>query len=252
MIADLFNVPQLTPGRVRYALNQMPVAIADAPGMADRVAEAQAAASALIEIRKAYDRSKGQSRARGKAQAIDNQIDRIIGAISNVAQANQAALPADDPAHQASAQLMAKVLPLGAKAVTALPFEDELSAVKEILSDLDAAGDLAARAGVAHLVAALTALVPPFEAELAKQAAVVDYKQVEAQHAVMQRAVMVLLAQIIANHPAPDQAAALGTMLAPLTDQFERVRELRRRRRTVTDVDPESGAELDPAVNTEA
>lgn len=244
MVIDLFNVPQLTPGRVRYALSQMPPAAADAPGMADRLAEVQQAAAAAVEIRKAYDRSKGQSRARGVAKALDNEIDRLVGAIATVAQANQAAMPASDPTHQASKALMQTVLPLGARAVTSLPFEDELSAVKEMLADLDAAGDLAARAGVAHLVEALTAKVGPFEAELAKQAAIVDYKQVEAQYMAMQRAVVVLLAQIVANHAEPAQAAGLAATLAPLNEQFERVRDLRRRRRAVVDVDPESGVEI--------
>lgn len=249
MITTLINLAQLTPGRVRYAISQLPPDVTAAPGVADRVADLQAAATAVVEIEKAYARSRGASRARGQAVALDNQIDRLVSAIANIAQANVAALPADDATHVASKTLLARVFPLGAAAIVTLPFEEELDAVNELLADLDTAGDLAAQAGVAHLVAPLRALAPQFATELAKRVEIVEFDAVQARRARMQRALGVVVAQLIATWPQPADEAALTAALAPLTFQMDRVRELRRRRRAVRDVNPETGEELaDPTV----
>lgn len=251
MLASLVNLAQVPPGRVRYALTQLPPAATAHPDVAARVADLEAAAADRVEVAKAYARSRGKPRARGRAVAIDNQIDRLIGGIHMIAQANVATLDPGAPTHVASAALLAKVFPLGAAAITSLPFEEELDAVKELLADLDAEPGLAAQAKVAEQVEALRPLVVDFAAELAKQAEIVEHRQVKAAQARMQRALAVLVCQIIAAWPQPEDEDALRAALAPLLDQIERVRAQRRRNRTVTEVDPQTGVEIDPSVDPE-
>lgn len=245
MLHEYFKVPVLTPGRARHALNTLPAAALAAPGVADRVADVLAAADRLVALKKDYARTKGRSKARGEAVALDNQIDRLVGAIGTVAQANIAALDATNPVHVASKALLDTVLPLGVAAVTTLPFEDELDQVKEMLADLDAAGDLAAQAGVSTFVEQLRALAPIFEAELIRYPAVVEHKAVQAAQSQMQRALAVLIGQLVAAMPQPEDERALIEALTPLRRQFDRVRELRRRSKTVMDVDPVSGVEIE-------
>lgn len=242
-LSDYIAFPQLTPGRSKYIVKHMPEDVAQAPGVGARLTAVHDTAQALSDVRKAYDRSRSASQARGKAVALDNAIDRIIGAVAHTAQANLNAMPEDDPVHVASAKLLRLILPLGASAVTTLPFEDELNAVQGMLADLDGQPGLAEAAGVSHLIERLRTLTPAFEAELNKTKTIVEFKQVEAAQARMQTALMLLVAQLIATWG--DDPPALSRAFAPIDFQCSRVRALRSSRRTVRDVDPESGEEID-------
>lgn len=109
-------------------------------------------------------------------------------------------------------------------------------------------GDLAEAAGLLGLdsvIATLEGLLPRFEAKLQLNTVKVDFGLVRAAREALHEAVAVLVVQVLAHHADPEQADARAAALEPILLQAERVADLRRRRRRVTDVDPESGTEIE-------
>ena len=244
---DLINLPQLTTGRVIFALKGFPDEARAVPAIAAAVAGVEQAAVALKAIEHDWVLSKTRSNARGKAAALDVEIDRAIGAIATLARGYVSGLGADDPVHKAAARVLARALPQGAGAITRLVYEEELDAGLVLVARLR--GELAeeaAQIGLEPVIAALEGLLPRFEAELKKSAVKVDFSQVRAARDTLHQAVAVLVVQVLAHHATPDQAEARAAALKPILFQAGEVAALRRRRRRVTDVDPETGVEIDP------
>ena len=242
LLVDLIDLPLLGEGRISFALQGLSEATLAAPGVADRVAQARAASEKTAETRLAWARTKAASEARGKAVEIDAQIDRALGSLAAIPQSLMRSMPEGDPTHQAAREFLKLALPEGAGKVVNLSFEAELHFVQAMLVRIDAAGDLAARAGVAPVIAVLKVLVPQFEAELNTRPKLIEHSVLRAHDAQMQRALAAVIVQITAAHL--DDDAALSAALGPILAQIDRVRMARKNKRKVRDVDPETGVEV--------
>lgn len=249
ILIDLIDLPALEEGRIGFSLSQLSGATLALPGVAERVVQARAAADATTEVRVLWSRARSQPTARGRAAELDAQIDRALGSIATITQSLMRGLPADDPTHQAAKALLDLALPEGAGPVASLAYEAELNYVRKMLQRVEAAGDLAARAGVAPVIATLTRLVPLFEAELSARPELMEYSVLREHEAEMRRAYAAVVVQIAAAFLDPGQESALKGALAPILEQVERVRQARRDRKAVRDVDPQSGVEVEPTVS---
>lgn len=243
-LTNLIAMNLLPEGSIGWALSQLSAETLALPGVAERVALAKAAATRTTQTRVAWAQSKQASEARGEATVIDAKIDRLITGISMVCRSWMRGLEADHPTHQAAAELLKATLPEGPGPVVTLSYEAELNYVQNMLRTVDAAGDLAERAGVAPLIAQLKVLTPKFAEELAKRPEVIEHSLLREHEAQMQRAMAAVIVQIAAAHLSPDADAALAAALAPITEQIERARLARKNKRQVRDVDPETGVEV--------
>ncbi|MCB9524600.1 MAG: hypothetical protein H6702_14665 [Myxococcales bacterium] len=254
-LEDFVSLIQFTPGRAQYALTQAMTHIA-AQGdtaLARAVGAAQGAAGRLAELEARWATRKAQSTARGNAVAIDNQLDRAVTALHQHLTARLTLLGPEHPQGAKAAELMLRWLPEGPGAVTSLAFEDELVRVDQIIAAVqgpDAAA--AAELELGFFVGELARLSPLLRAELAKTAPeAITFDQVRQGRAALQRALTVVVVQAMAQWSASAQAPEFARFMAPLVQQMDRLRALRRRRQPVPDVDPSTGTE-GPAVDEDA
>ncbi|MCB9526057.1 MAG: hypothetical protein H6702_22160 [Myxococcales bacterium] len=253
-LEDFVSLVQFTPGRAQYALTQAMTHIAgegEGP-LAVAVGAAQRAAGRAAELEARWATRKAQSNARGKAAAIDNLLDRAVTALHQHLSARLTLLGPDHPQGKQAADLLLRWLPEGPGAINGLAFEDELGRVDLVVEGLrgpDAAAVAALEAG--FIVGELARLAGEFRAELARTAAEsISFDQVRQARAELQRALTVVVVQAMARWSAPAQAADFARFMAPVTEQMDRLRALRRRRQPILDVDPGTGVE-GPVVDDE-
>jgi hypothetical protein len=146
-----------------------------------------------------------------------------------------------------------EVFPAGVHAVTSLPYVEEAVEIERILGMLQ--GPLAlqvARFGLARLVQRLAAVSAQYHEALHIEEKL-DFTTVRAARDQGQLYLLQIVAMIIGTFPleTPEHVDARGRLLAPILEQDAAVRAYRRGRRSVPDMDPDTG-EIDelPAAET--
>ena len=246
----LINIVSLTTGRRIFALNDV-LAAAKTLGDADMIAvigEALAHEEQTVALEQQWARSRRISKARGRSVAVNQQMNRIHGALHGTLASAIAALPEENSVRTASQTILNQLYPQGAHPIVILPFEEQLVANDTIVSRLT--GDLASEAweaSIYHFVEQLSTLNNQFRGELERRAP----KEVEfSVLAAARRRGNLFLRRIIAialgtYHQEDDASrAALNDLVTPILDQCRRVQNARKGRRTPPDVDPVTGREL--------
>jgi hypothetical protein len=226
---------------------------AEAHGLHDVAAEAgEALALEHAAAALAYERKTQRARVKhgqGEAAQVDPEADRLVSAMVDLCAAFVRALPADHPIAQASGRLLTAHFAGGAAEITQLPYAEQLSAMQVLLERLtapDSAADVAT-VGLAPLLAQLSTTVDAYRTELEKgrEGVSVSNEQVQtafaAGHARLCKLVLTVLARTWDN-------PTLGnTLLAGVIEQQERMAKAYSARLRLPDVDPNTGAELEPA-----
>ena len=251
LVFSLINLIRLKTGRRMYALQNCLDAAGNTGADAALIAlieEAIVHDTETVELERSWARSKEISSARGEAVQLDNQIDGLLGAIHSSLKSTVAVLPGDDPVAVAARKLITRLFPEGVRAIITLSFEDQLVVNQSIIQSLtdDLAGD-AAITGVAPFVKRLETLNARFRTELENNfKKEIDYSAIEAANdkgnLYLRRITAVVLGAW--NADTPEDAQKRQTLLAPILEQCDRVRVLRKGRRAAQDVNPETGEEL--------
>ncbi len=186
---------------------------------------------------------------RTRANEIDNELDRTIGALHTQLQ-NIRSVYHDQPRGEQAAEILATLFPEGAGPITTLSFEDELSTVQYILESLEGrwGRDLAAL-GIEPLVEQLDRLADQFEDALANyDRRPVGWDEVREADERGQEAMLQVVVKVLGTYPtrSDEDVEARSELLEPILEQNARIGELHRNDRTVTDVDPETGEETPP------
>lgn len=261
-LGNLFRLYVFTPGRIIFAANQTKKA-AEALGnqaVASACAPAIAAARAALSARDAWSRTKTEPTARGGGMALvlDRNVDRTVSGIQRCA-VNY--IESFDPSHEAAVtakEFIRKAFPEGAEAVTKLVHEEELAQVKKLRTRFDDPKDLEPYIESLKLelhIETLDKLIPEFENALSDQKkGEITYDKVEAAGADAQEKLCQLVAKIVGeyNLSSPEHVRARTALLEPIMDQNTRIGRSRRRRRSATDVDPNTGEEKVPVATPAA
>ncbi len=252
IIDQYVRLLQFPTGRRMFALRQVR-RVAEALGDTALVARVEAALEHegrvfALERRWASDKN-GQGAARGNAFQIDVLIDRTLSAIDGGAAQAAVALRPGHPLAEKAARFRAHAFPGGVGAVVNLTYEEELAYVDWLLSELDNPdqpwGPTVAELGLTLFVTELRARVVEMRAELERERPrPLRHEELRAARATGQRGLLVTIAHILGNYDGDDDRAR--QLLAPISDQNERISAARRRWRATTDVDPETGEETGP------
>ena len=207
---------------------------------------------ATLRLEFAYEQSRdNHSSARGRAAQLDNQLDAQIVAIRDLATARGTG-DEGDPVVAASERLLEVVFPRGVSAIIHQEFEVQLGRMHIMIEQFR--NDLAEEVsllGIEREISRLERLIEEFRAELSKSnRPVVTYDQVEAARNELHEYASMIRILILAEYAGLDEDSAhkRESLLAPLTEQEERVLEAQRRRRRLSDVNPETGEEVDEVI----
>lgn len=202
-----------------------------------------------LSLEFAYEQSRAQdSSARGDAFKLDNQLDNLITAIKKLVAARDID-GQDDPVSKASRRVQDVIYPRGVAPIIRQSYEAQLATmdmmIEQFREDLDEEVELL---GIDREVSRFEKLVDQFRAELRRnEVPTVSYDQVkEARNELHEYASMAEVV-ILAAYDGMDEETAREreSLLAPYTDQQQRVLEAQRRRRSPQDVDPDTGTRLD-------
>jgi hypothetical protein len=250
LIYSTVDIPYLTTGRRLYAFKHC-LKRARERDEAELVAiteEAMAHDRETVGLERAWARSRTVSKARGASQDLDNRIDGLWGASHTTLTNNVALLSADDPAAQASKQIIKQAFPEGVRPIITLPFEEQLVVNDTLLERL--AGDLAdaaKSAGISTYVARITALNDAFRDQLDEsEKKEISFDKVSAANDRGNLFVRRIVAVVLGTHHQETEAAAEArrALLEPILEQKARVKQARQGRRQPPDVDPETGEEV--------
>ena len=183
-------------------------------------------------------------------QPIDVRADRTLVAIRDVAQSHADAEEEDEVLRAAVRAMLTALFPEGVLAVIHLPYVEQLSAMDGILETLKSKkfAGLVADLGLNRKVKQLAKQVAEYRAALESPAPeVVGFDKVRVARAEGHDLLLQAVAMILGKHRtrSAEDVAARGALLGPILVQDEAIRVYLKNRRTVQDVNPETGA-VDP------
>ena len=246
-VSNYLSINRMPTGRAVYALKavhkQAKKRGLSALEQATSVAVEQGNQTLRVEF--SYEQSRDDhSAARGKAVELDNRLDAQIGAIQSLVAARKVG-DEDDPVVQAARRVLEVVFPRGVAPIIHQSFEVQLGIMKVMLETFD--GDLTSEVellGIQREVQRMDRLVDAFQKELATaKTNHTTFDEVREARELLHEHTALVVAQVIAAYPSLDEqtTADRESLLAPINDQQERVAADHRRRRRLTDVDPDTG-----------
>lgn len=180
------------------------------------------------------------------AATLDPLVDRTLTALRDAALSQTAGAPAGDPIHTKVASFLKAIVPTGnVNDITGLSMVEEDVAVGAILALLQ--GSLAADVtdlGLGRLVTRLGDLHTKYHAALtAPGPQILAFSDVKGARTMGQELLLEAIAITIGKHHGRGQADvdARNTLLGPIFEQNDAVGAAMRGRRTVVDVDPDTG-----------
>lgn len=251
---SLFTLYRYTPGRRAWMLARIR-AIADAAGLqslaarCDQLTPDETRIAADLRTWTEVRAGLASARVSQALVALDQRRDGLLGDFHAALQA-QARL-VDRPRGQAAVRLLGRLFPEGSRALITLPYPDQTAALDALLAV--ARGELAGDVEVA----AATDWIESLESAHADFAAAydglserrqVDFKAVRAADTAAQERFLVLVCHLVDTASGTPHLAAL---LDPIDVQQKALKALYQRRRSVPDVDPDTGVDLEEPVVTD-
>ena len=183
-------------------------------------------------------------------QPIDVRVDRTLVAIRDVAQAHADAEEDDDDVREGVRAMVTTIFPQGVQAVIQLPYVEQLSAMDAILESLKGKklASLVADLGLTRNVKLLAKQVAEYRVALESPAPEsIAWERVRVARATGQDLLLQAVAMILAKYrtSSAEDVAARNALLGPVLVQNEAIRLYLRNRRSVQDVNPDTGA-VDP------
>ncbi|MEP7120019.1 MAG: hypothetical protein ABJE95_03875 [Byssovorax sp.] len=186
------------------------------------------------------------------AADVDPLVDRTLTAIRDHAVSQTAGAAPDDPIHVTVAAFLKAIYPAGVQEVTKLGFIEELAAVDHIVGLLHSKelAPVAKDLGLGRLVKRLGELAVVYRISLLAPAAeVLAFGDVRAARIKGQDLLLEAVAIVIGKHhgSSPEDVAARSDLLGPILDQNDAIGVALKGRRSVVDVNPDTGA-TDPSI----
>jgi hypothetical protein len=245
--APLFNLLTLPNGRRLYALRRIAEALGALPAaeLARYVEVAKRKSTATWEMDLKWRNQQRSPGADQDLRPLDTSLDRAISAFYH-------AVEVWLPVQPENAQRLLQLFPNGVVDVVHLTYPEEVETVSSMLVVLG--GDLAADVRALHLepfVSRIKETHGVFRSALdARKRPEITYDEVRAARANAHEEMLRVVAVILGTYPGdhPEHAAARQQLLGPILAQNDAVRASLRGRRPVTEIDPNTGVELDEVV----
>ncbi len=248
-IESLFGFYEFTSGRRLYALRKVRT-LAHEEGFTELVKHCDAAVAhegVTREIERRWAAEPADTKANPAAQKVDILVDRTLGAIRDHAVVQAQGAAPDDPIHAQVEAFLKRIFPVSVFDVTSMPFIEESEAVNDIVALLK--GELAPTVkdlGLGRLAKRLAELAVEYKEALdAPPPSLVAWGKVRAARAEGQGMLLEAVAIIVGKHHkrTPEGMAARVRLLDPILKQNDAIGQYLRARRTVADVDPETGSD---------
>jgi len=255
--SDMFDFYLFPLTRQQYSLRKIDLALVDCDDefLCERVAEAIRLGEHARQLDHSFTAGNRANEFGPEAQRLDRELARALGAVathlSTTAHCYGEASSQAQLAHYVSEQLF----PEGVRAVTHLRYVDEEETVRTILQRVETDPDLkqaVRELGADRFLERVAEVHARYGQALNKQPQL-TYAQMrqirrEGQERLC-RIMALVLARLVsredADEGADDQAAALWQALRAVKDQNAAIGRYYKRRRRVTEVDPETGEELE-------
>ena len=248
-LESLLNLYVFTTGRGLFAVRGVRK-LAQAESFTALVAHCDAAISQITSTRELERRWAGEPTHRGtnpEAAKLAPQVDASLGAIRDTAVAQTKGADPDEPIHAEVGAFLKALFPDGVQAVTNLGYIEKLAAVDDAVKLLQGAlAPQVASLGLGRLVKRLAQHALDYhEALEAPPVSILAWDRVRAARAECQGMLLEAISIILGAHHDRSEAgsAARFKLLEPILVQNEAIGVYLRSRRTVDDVDPETGAE---------
>ncbi len=247
-LSDQINLYRLPPGRRLFALRRTHKLLAPADPLAKDIEKAMEHDRGVLDLLTRWQKARGESITWPKeAVELDREHDRLWGALGGACSSLAVGFGPSTDQGAAAARIQDRVFSAGVPALIHLSFVEQRENTDAWLARLQ--GELAAdvqKIGLTPIVERLAVVNTRFgevldahqgEAELRFD----KVKQADDQG---QRELVVIVATILGREARND--AERARLLGPIYAQHDELAEKYRQRAKVTDVDPESGKELDP------
>ena len=253
-VAELSNLAKLPLGRCGFALRAV-AERADAVGQREIASFAQQGADSVKESMAMALRFQASPNGQypPEAVALDGQVDNCVAGVAGYLDVQRRVYP-DEPAGLAAERLSRALLPEGIAAVTRLPFTEQHEQIDALLQRAEAddlAGDIGAVPELRNLLARLRKRNQEYGEVLRQSQSGPSRDEVREALEESQERVAQTLSLIIGLYASrdPEKVDERDHLLEPILVQDQATRALRRRRRAVVDVDPDTGETLDPSSN---
>jgi hypothetical protein len=258
-LTSLLKTYQFSTGRYLFALQKVLNQAQAMTGLGEIVAHVQAGlelGAQTRDIEKRYETAQLTPKGNPKLVAIDVRLDRSLVAFRDGLQAyvDAGQDEASDGASDHAREIMRAVYPRGVQAVTQATFVDQLSMVDEVLLLTDKYKQWIGELGLNRHVDRIRKINEEYRAE--QQATKADGPNngdVRAARARIQDHLHEVMALIIGKFPYAKDAdvEARQKLLGPILRQQDAIGAYLRSRRTVEDVDPDTG-EVQPTTTAPA
>lgn len=251
-LESLINLYVTTTGRLLFGIRQVRVE-AHQRGFTQLVKHCDATiahAEATRELERRWAGEPVNNGANPAAQRTDVLVDRLLGAIRDHAVAQAQGAAPGDPIHATVETFVKTIFPRGVFEVTSMPFVEELAAVDDILKLLK--GKLAPTVkelGLGRLSQRLAELAEQYREALQGPPSLVGWDAVRAARADGQGMLLEAVAIILGKHHdrTPEGTEERLALLSPILKQNEAIGQYLKARRSVGDVNPDTGEDAPSA-----
>jgi hypothetical protein len=246
-LGSLFNLYQFSTGRRIFAMQLVLKAARKIkfPELEVHVAMAIKHDRATRKLDAQWQAQGGQPKGQGAAPRVDTLVDKTLTGLRDAAAAQAAGAAPDDDIAEKVAQFIGEIFPAGVASITQLSYLDELAAVDAIVGKLKGElAPLAAELGLSRLANRLATLAAEYRSALeAPPPPALSFGTVRAARAQGQENMLQAVALIVGRYykSTPDHAGPRAALLGPILKQDEAIAHYLRSRRTVEDVNPETG-----------
>ena len=262
--SDIFNLYQFPSGRLAFALDKCLVEAKalELPELIQRLESAIAHQDITLDAEIARDSARlAKSQHGPAAKALDARVDSAFSALHDSLQAQIRMFGADSEPGRHASTIINQSFRSGVHAITQLPFVEQHERVSRIviqLQDSDGETGLAkniAALGLGPMVNQLGVLNEDYGKHLQLASPEqLESSTIESLRSQGQLHLLQVIAAIVGLFPNGDEDSTQrrNRLLTPIFEQQQALRDARRRRRRLTDVDPETGADIEIADEAEA
>jgi hypothetical protein len=249
-LTDLIELSAMPTGRVIWVFNRLAAVAAERElgWVQPRLDGPILHARETYEMETAWALSRDvRPGANPAAAAIDPKLDNALGGIYRNTSTMLQGL-SGTPIADAARVVLANYFPNGVAAVTQQPMVEQLISTECIVAGLRTTHAAQAQLlGLAPLLEHVERLLSEYSLALSKpNERAVEFSQLTARRAQDHHNLRVFVARLITRlEDHPDEADAIDALWAEIHTSQEAVRDLRKRRRAVKDVDPDTGAPVD-------
>jgi len=252
--SDMFDFYSFPLSRQLYSLNQIDHALADCGDelLCQWVANAIRLGEEAYELEASFSGRTPNTVFGPEAQKVDWELDRALGAVAKFLTTSAQAYGETSAQAQLARFATDRLFPDGVPAVIHLPYVDEEIAVRMILRRIETEprlGQALRELGADRFIERVAAVHARYQEALRDERPRPSFAQIkEARRAGQERLcqiVALVLVRLATGEHEGDQAAALRKALGEVKAQNAAIGRYYKRRRRATEVDPETGEELE-------